>query len=372
MKIGIVVGETSGDKLAANLLKNIIKNNPKIILLGVIGPELKKLGCIEILSMNDLNTFGIIEPLFKIHKLIKFKKILLTKFINNIDIFIGIDFPGFNLIIEKILKKNGIFTFHIVSPSIWAWRSYRINNIKKAVNIIMLLYKFEKFIYNEKKIPYQFIGHPFSKKSLIRRANNIIKLRFKINIKHVIISLLPGSRNNEIKYHIDIYKKLICQYKNQENFIFITTVNNKKYYNFIKKIYNKYTNSKVILNNFDNLLVISDFIVVASGTASLESALYKKIVIIIYKLNYVIFKLLKNFIKLKHISLPNIICKQNIFNEYIQDEFNINNISNEIVKYRNKILLRKNIYNINKLFKTLNNNTQLHFEKIFNNFLLNK
>ena len=146
MKIGIIVGETSGDKLAARLLKNIIYKNNKIKLIGIIGPELKNLGCVEFLPMNELSTFGLIDPLLKIKKLINIKKKILTYFIKKIDIFIGVDFPGFNLMIENILKKHGILTLHIVSPSIWAWRSYRIKQVKHSVNIIILLYKFEKII----------------------------------------------------------------------------------------------------------------------------------------------------------------------------------------------------------------------------------
>ena len=371
MKIGIVVGEASGDKLAANLFKNIIIKNTKIVLIGVIGPELKKIGCVEILSMNVLSTFGLIEPFIKIRKLLNIKKKLLKIFIKSIDIFIGVDFPGFNLAIEKDLKKSGIFTFHVVSPSIWAWRAYRINNIKKAVNIIILLYSFEKILYEKENIPYKYFGYPFIDKiKKVKRSKNFIKLRFKINPKNMIISLLPGSRDNEIKYHTNLYKNLIYQFKSKKNIIFITVVSNEKHYIFIKKLYNDKT--RIIINNFYNILAISDFIIVASGTACLESALHKKMLIVIYKLNCVIFKILKFFIKVRHISLPNIICKQNIVNEYIQNEFNILNISNEICKKRNAIIISKNTHTINKLFQKLNNNPLFNFEKFFNNFFFNK
>jgi len=373
MNIGIIVGEVSGDKLAANLFKNIFLKNKKNKYFGIVGPELKKLGCNEIFSINDLSIFGLIEPIFKIRTLIKIKKKILNNFINKIDIFIGIDFPGFNLNIENCLKNNGIFIIHIVSPSIWAWRKHRIRHIKKSVNLMMVLFPFEIKFYKKEKIPVKYIGHPLTELINIKFNEKKIKLNLNVDLNNVIISILPGSRDNEIKYHIPLYNKIIRKYDYTKNITFLIPVSNIKQYIFIKNTYfnNNFKNKiNIIFNNFYNCLRISNIIITVSGTASLESALHKKLTIVVYKMNNLIFYILKKFVNIKYISLPNIISMQYVLPEYIQNNCNLKNIYNEISKKNNYILMIKKFYIIEKLNQSLKNKARLTLTTVINKFIL--
>ena len=165
IEIGIIVGEYSGDKLAAEFLQPVLKTNKNIKISGIIGPELEKIGCKKIFSINDLSIMGFIEPIIKLNKIISIKKNILNYFISNIKIFIGVDFPGFNLLIEKKLKSKGIMIIHLISPSNWASRKNRIFTIEKSVNLMLIIYPFEEKIYKNYNIPVKYIGHP--------AANNI-------------------------------------------------------------------------------------------------------------------------------------------------------------------------------------------------------
>jgi len=372
MKIGIIVGEQSGDRLAANLLKKLMYTHAKIKIFGIIGPELKKIGCEEIYSINELSIFGLIEPIIKIGKLIKIKKNILKLFNNKIDIFIGVDFSAFNLNIEHNLKKLGIFTIHIVSPSIWAWREYRIKNISKSVNIIMILFPFEKKIYINKKIPVKYIGHPFA--DLINSDANTYKIKKKLNIdpKLFIISLLPGSRINEIHHTMPIYMEIINKYVKKKT-IFIIPVSNIKQYDIINNLYVKIfknDNIMLLLNKFYESLKISNIIIVASGTASLEAFLHKKITIVVYKTNNLTFNILKKLIKIKYIALPNIIMGKYIVPEFIQGRFTSDCIYHELFKNNSSILLNKYRYMSEKTLNLLKKRAQIKTSNFISKFIL--
>lgn len=378
MKIGIVIGDISGDKLGRFLLKDILSKYKSINISGIVGPKLKKLGCVEIIPLDELSSFGLIEPIFKIRKIIKIKNYVLNYFINKIDIFIGIDFSGFNLNLESNLKSFGIFTIHIVSPSIWAWRHYRINKIKIAVNVMMILFPFEEKIYLKFKIPVIFLGHPFSNITKTNLDKKKIKNSLNLNKKTIIISMLPGSRFSEIKFNMPIYLNLIEKLiKDGDNLIYIipvANVNHKKIINTMLLNKNYKITVHLIVNHFYKCLKLSDLVITASGTASLESVLHENLTLVVYKLDKFSFALLKLLVKVKYISLPNILLDERTTPEFIQNNFNVEKIYTKIksrLHNTTRIDIKKNMYNFRKIKLFLHNKSQAKVCNFISNFIIN-
>ena len=207
MKIGIVVGEKSGDNLGAGLFSELKKLIPNVTVEGIIGPKLLELGGDQWASYDELSIMGIIEPLKALPRLIKLRKKLTDRWKNDPpDIFIGVDAPEFNLTLEKNLKKAGIKTIHYVSPSIWAWRKNRVKKIKKSVDKMLCILPFEPQIYEKYKIPAKYIGHPLA--DTIPYDLNKENIRYELGIKtSVLVAILPGSRINEIRQLGPIFVK---------------------------------------------------------------------------------------------------------------------------------------------------------------------
>lgn len=346
--IGMIVGEYSGDKIGAYLINSILKKKSNIKVIGILGPEIQKLGYKSSFNIEELSSIGFFKPIFNLIKFIKIKKFLLRLFIkNSIDIFIGIDFPDFNLIIENKLKKINVPVIHYVSPTIWAWRKNRIKNIKKSVNIIFLLFPFEIKFYTN-KIKAIFVGHYIVDKIPLKINNDILKKKIYFN-KKIFITILLGSRFSEIENNTNIYLKLIKKLKlYNKNYNFIFTVLRKEHSNFIKKSHNficPEIKIIILINNTFLGIRISSLIFSTSGTATLEVALYKKPLIVSYKLDTISYKLIKKLIKIPYISIPNIIKNKKIVEEFIQNKFNVKELSLYTSKFINSNKLKIEQYN---------------------------
>ncbi|MBG61767.1 MAG: lipid-A-disaccharide synthase [Woeseiaceae bacterium] len=324
MKIGIVVGEKSGDNLGAGLFEELKKLIPNATIEGVIGPKLLELGGDQWTSYDELSFMGIIEPLKALPRLIKLRKNLTDRWINDPpDVFIGVDAPEFNLTLEKNLKKAGIKTIHYVSPSIWAWRKNRVKKIKKSVDKMLCILPFEPLIYDKYKIPAKYIGHPLAE--TIPFNLNKEKIRYGLGVKTCfLVAILPGSRVDEIRQLGPIFvktAKLMRQSNNNISFIAPMASND------IKKIFNNTVNEYEMgkyfniceKNKFYESIIASDIVISASGTAVLESALLERPTIAAYKISSSSYFIMKALVKTKYFTLPNILLKKNLIPEYIQN-----------------------------------------------------
>ena len=324
MKIGIVVGEKSGDNLGAGLFSELKKLIPNVTVEGIIGPKLLELGGDQWASYDELSFMGIIEPLKALPRLIKLRKNLTDRWINDPpDVFIGVDAPEFNLTLEKNLKKAGIKTVHYVSPSIWAWRKNRVKKIKKSVDKMLCILPFEPLIYEKYKIPAKYIGHPLA--DTIPFDLNKEKTRDGLGVTtRILVAILPGSRVNEIHQLAPIFvktAKLMSQSNNNISFIApMASSDIKKIFNDIVDEYEmrKYF-SICEKNKFYESIVASDMVISASGTAVLESALLERPTIAAYKVSTSSYFVMKALVKTKYFTLPNILLKKNLIPEYIQN-----------------------------------------------------
>ncbi|WP_415321631.1 lipid-A-disaccharide synthase [Candidatus Pelagibacter sp. Uisw_092] len=328
-KIFIVTGEPSGDKLASIVISKLKINNPDIEYLCVGGTHLNSLGIKSIFKLNEITYIGftgVILNIFKIRNRINKTVDEIIKF--NPDILFSVDSPDFSLRVAERVKKinNKIKTIHYVSPQIWVWREGRVKKFKNFLDHVLLLFKFEKKYYDKENIPSTFVGHPLLEKNIKNKTD----LASLIPKDKKIISLFAGSRLSETDLLLPIlidFIKIMNKKSHNYLFIFHATEANKVLINERLKILN--------LNNTDmvsdesikaQILSHSIFAVSKSGTVSLEICNAKVPSIIIYKMNFLNFMIVKFLVKIKYVNIINIINNKEIIPELIQNECNAKEI----------------------------------------------
>jgi lipid-A-disaccharide synthase len=226
LRIGIVVGEASGDLLGAKLIEELKEKYSDIEVVGIGGKHLIENGCQSLFDMERLSVMGIFEILARLFELLSIRKKLTDYFIENPpEVFIGIDAPEFNLTLEEKLRSKGIKTVHYVSPSVWAWRGYRIKQISRAVDLMLVLFPFELAYYDKNNITARFVGHPLASQLSKTPDKNGAGEALGLPRDKTIIALMPGSRRSELKHHAAIFLEtaLLCQQRH-ENLYFVATV----------------------------------------------------------------------------------------------------------------------------------------------------
>tara|TARA_B100001769_G_scaffold273603_1_gene270135 strand:- start:42 stop:1172 length:1131 start_codon:yes stop_codon:yes gene_type:complete len=323
MRIGIVVGEKSGDELGAGLIQELKKTYPQIKFEGILGPKLIKLGGEEWASSEELSMMGIFEPLKALPRLLLLRRDIIKRWVDSPpDVFIGVDAPEFNIDLEIQLKKIGIKTLHYVSPSIWAWRKNRIKKIKKAVDRILCILPFEESIYRHHNISAKYVGHPLAE-SMPHQLKKI-DMRKKFNISaNNLIAVLPGSRKNEVLRLGSFFVKTAKLFtKNQDDIFFIAPMASGDLSIEFKKIIDKECMNEhflVIEGNSHECMIASDVVLASSGTSVLEAALLSRPAVAAYKVSSLSYFFLNILVKTKYFTLPNILLDDQIIPEYIQN-----------------------------------------------------
>ena len=338
-KIFILTGEPSGDKLASTVISKLKKNNTNIEYLCVGGIHLNSLGIKSIYDLKDITYIAFTDVLLNIFKIKKKINETVKKIIEfQPNILFSIDSPDFSLrVVEKVKKINpNIKTIHFVAPKVWAWREGRVKKMKKYLNHILLLFKFEKKFFDKVKLSNTFVGHPL----LDEEFKNNVKLDNLINVKKKYISLFAGSRESEIKVHAPILFNFIKKMNNKEKdyfFVFHSTV---KYKNYLINLLNNQNISNAEICSDEKIkneiLKKSIFAVVKSGTVSLEVCKLNIPSIIIYKMNYINYYLAKLFLKIKFANMLNIINDKEIIPELIQKDCNPNEIFKSVYYFLKK------------------------------------
>jgi lipid-A-disaccharide synthase len=360
-KIFILTGEPSGDKLASKVISKLKNNNPNIEYSCVGGTYLSSLGIKSIFDLKEITYIGFTSVLLNIFKINnKINKTVddIIKF--NPDILFSVDSPDFTLrVAEKVKKLNkNIKTIHYVAPQVWVWREGRLKKFKKFLDHVLLLFDFEKKYFDKENIPNTFVGHPL----LESESKNKVDLSYIILKDKKIISLFSGSRFSEVNLllpilisFIDLMNKKFDDYL----FVFHATEENKAL-----------INEKIKISNVQNIEVISDdnikkqilnksiFAVTKSGTVSLEVSNAKVPSIIIYKMNFLNFLLVKSLAKIKYANIINIINNKEIIPELIQNECNAEEIFNSVVYFiKNPEMMNQQINDCEKTLSQIKSKT---------------
>lgn len=336
MKYYILVGEASGDLHGANLMKELYKQDAKADIRFWGGDLMQKVGGKLVKHYKERAFMGFVEVIMNLRKIlgmISSCKQDIEQF--NPDVLILIDNSGFNLRIAKWAKQKGIKTHYYISPQVWASRASRVKSIKRDVDEMYVILPFEKEFYKKYNYDVHFVGHPLIDGIAGRKQVDEVSFRKEHNLGNKeIIALLPGSRKQEITKMLSVMLSLVNDYPNYQFVVAGAPSQTDEFYQeFLQQ-----KNVKFISNKTYDLLSISHAALVTSGTATLETALFKVPQVVCYKGSNISYQIAKRIITLKYISLVNLIMDKPVVTELIQNDFNKENLKTEL----DKILEEKN------------------------------
>ena len=347
LKIGIVVGEVSGDTLGAKLIRRFREQGIDAEFEGIGGPQMIAEGFKSDYPMDILSVMGIVEVLKDIKKLFAVRDGLVETWTNNpVDIFVGIDAPDFNLRLSKTIKQKNlpIKTVQYVSPSVWAWRQGRVHGIKASIDLVLCLFPFEKAFYQKFQVNSAFVGHPLASQLPLENPIANAKQALGLDLTQKHIALLPGSRRGEIErlapLVLDAAQLLYQKYPNYQFLIPAINDARKQQIDEILKQYPEQLRSQIhLLENTGTeskigrmVMDASDIVALASGTATLEAMLLHRPMVTFYKLNWLTYHVVKFMIKIPYYSLPNIVAGKKVIQELIQHDAIPEKLAGEIEK----------------------------------------
>ncbi|MFI9459501.1 lipid-A-disaccharide synthase [Acinetobacter sp. NPDC052428] len=347
LKIGIVVGEVSGDTLGAKLIRRFREQGIDAEFEGIGGPQMIAEGFKSYYPMDILSVMGIVEVLKDIKKLFAVRDGLVETWTKDpVDIFIGIDAPDFNLRLSKTIKQKQlpIKTVQYVSPSVWAWRQGRVHGIKASIDLVLCLFPFEKAFFKQWDVPAAFVGHPLASQLPLENPILAAKTELGLDPSQKYIALLPGSRRGEIErlgpLVLDAANILHQKYS---DYTFLIPAINDARKQQIESLLATYPESlQAQINLMENtsaeskigrqVMNASNIIALASGTATLEAMLLHRPMVTFYKLHWLTYRIAKLLVKIPYFSLPNIIAGKKVIQELIQSDATPENLASEIEK----------------------------------------
>ena len=354
-KLACVAGEPSGDLLAAPVLSalNQIPDMAGLEVYGIGGPRMQAEGMRSDWPMETLSVRGYVEAIKQLPAILKLRQELIQNFIGEgrPDVYLGIDAPDFNLGVELHLRKAGIPTLHLVSPSIWAWRAGRIKKISQAVERMLCIFPFETEIYDRAGVASTYVGHPLA--SEIPLEPNTNQAREKIiktlklpstGLDGVVIAVLPGSRSSEIELIAPVFFEtivLLAQRLQGQKLSFLIPVATPRLRSPLEELLLKTKNSHpdvqihLLDGMADEVLEASDVVLIASGTATLQAALWKKPMVISYKVPWLTAQIMKRQGYLPYVGLPNILCGEFVVPELLQDDATSEKLAQALIDWLN-------------------------------------
>lgn len=355
MKYYIIAGEASGDLHGSNLMKSLYNedHNAEIRFWG--GDLMKSVGGTLVKHYRDLSFMGFLEVALNLKTILNNIKICKKDILEfQPDVLVFIDYPGFNMRIAKWAKKLGFKTHYYISPQIWAWKENRIKDIKRDIDKMYVILPFEKDFY-ENKHDYQveFVGHPLIDAIQNRTPTNDIEFRKENNLSDKpIIAILPGSRKQEITKMLSVMLSIVADFPDYQ---FVIAGAPSQEYSFYSNFLIS-NNCHFISNKTYDLLSISYAALVTSGTATLETALFKVPEVVCYKGSWLSYQIAKRIVTLKYISLVNLIMDKEVVTELIQENFNSNTLKIELQKLLNSNHRSEILENYNALELKLGGN----------------
>jgi lipid-A-disaccharide synthase len=363
-KLACVAGEPSGDLLAAPVLSalNQIPDMSGLEVYGIGGPRMQAEGMRSDWPMETLSVRGYVEAIKQLPAILKLRKELIQNLLHEgrPDVYLGIDAPDFNLGVELQLRKAGIPTLHLVSPSIWAWRAGRIKKIAQAVERMLCIFPFETEIYDKAGVASTYVGHPLAseiplepniqqaREKLIEHLNQDLKQQTH-SLDGLVIAVLPGSRGSEIELIAPVFfetMQLLAERLHGQKLNYLIPVATPRLREPLEQLLlkAKETNPDIQIHLLDGMadevLEASDVVLIASGTATLQAALWKKPMVISYKVPWLTAQIMKRQGYLPYVGLPNILCGEFVVPELLQDDATPENLANalqEWLEHPNKV-----------------------------------
>ncbi|MFT0476412.1 lipid-A-disaccharide synthase [Pseudomonas antarctica] len=322
LRIALVAGEASGDILGAGLMRALKAQHPAVEFIGVGGPLMQAEGLVSYFPMERLSVMGLVEVLGRLRELLARRKLLIQTLIEEKpDVFIGIDAPDFTLNIELKLRQAGIKTVHYVSPSVWAWRQKRVLKIREGCDLMLTLLPFEARFYEDKGVPVRFVGHTLADTVPLQADRAAARAELGL-ADGALVALMPGSRGGEVgrlgALFFDAAERLQAL---KPGIRFVLPCASPQRRAQIEALLEGRNLPVTLLDGQSHLaLAACDAVLIASGTATLEALLYKRPMVVAYRLAPLTFWILKRMVKSPYISLPNLLAQRLLVPELLQDD----------------------------------------------------
>ena len=331
MKYYIIAGEASGDLHASNLMKALLEKDPHAEFRFWGGDLMQQVGGTLVKHDRDLSFMGFAEVLKNLKTILGNIKLCKQDLLHfQPDVLVLVDYPGFNMRIAAFAKQHQIPVHYYISPQLWAWKENRIQKIKRDVDKMYVILPFEKEFYEQKhQFPVHFVGHPLLDVIVARPAVDEAVFREKHRLTSLpIIALLPGSRKQEISKMLSVMLEMLPRFPNHQ---FVIAGAPSQDFDFYKPFTIRY-DVRFVSNDTYDLLSVSTAALVTSGTATLETALFKVPEIVCYKTSWLSYQIGKRLVNLKFISLVNLILNREVVTELVQDAFEPNRLEIELKK----------------------------------------
>ena len=324
MRVSMVVAERSGDQLAALLLGGMHQAWPDLQASGIGGPQMQALGFQSRRSCDELSVRGLVEALMRYRRITGIRQQLMDDLLQNPpDLFVGVDASDFNLTVERALKQRGIAAIQLVCPSIWAWRPERVDKIRESVRHILCLYPFEPALLAQHGIEGTFVGHPVADVIPLDPDRTTARLKLGLNPDAQVVALLPGSRSAEIRYLIEPFVQAARRMRDERpslQFVLPTHEQLRPAIEQALQANSMAAHVKVVMGQSHAVQAACDVALVASGTATLETALFKRPMVIAYKMQWLSWRMANGKRLLPWVGLPNILCNESLVPEFLQEE----------------------------------------------------
>lgn len=322
LRVALVAGEASGDILGAGLMQALKAQHPGVEFIGVGGPRMQAEGLVSDFPMERLAVMGLVEVLGRLPELLSRRRRLIASLIaRRPDVFIGIDAPDFTLGVELKLRRAGIRTVHYVSPSVWAWRQKRVLKIREACDLMLTLFPFEAQFYDAHQVPVRFVGHPLADAIPLQADRPAAREALGLPVDSPVVALLPGSRGGEVARLGALFLEAAERLRALRPGIrFVLPCASAERREQIEQLLAGRDLPLLLLDGRSHeALAACDAVLIASGTATLEALLYKRPMVVAYRVAPLTFSILRRLVKSPYISLPNLLAQRLLVPELIQD-----------------------------------------------------
>jgi lipid-A-disaccharide synthase len=328
MRVAMVAGEASGDLLASSVLaglKQRLGGADRLQAAGIGGPAMAVQGFEAWWPSEALAVRGYAEVLREYPRLRALRSRLHERLLQwRPDVFVGVDAPDFNLDLERRLRGAGIRVAHFIGPSIWAWRGGRIDKIRRSVDHMLLVFPFEKALYDDAGIPATYCGHPLADRIPMTSDAAVARERLALPVAGTVVAVLPGSRESEIHYIAPVFIETIRWLAGQRaGLCFVVPAATQRLFDRLRTLLAHArlpdgVDCRLVLGESHAAIAAADTVLVASGTATLEVALFKKPMVIAYRMAWSSYQLMRRMGYLPWIGLPNILCSETVVPEFVQ------------------------------------------------------
>jgi lipid-A-disaccharide synthase len=321
LRIGLVAGELSGDRLGAALIEAIRRRHPQVQFEGIAGPGMREAGCRALGRAEQLGVMGLVEVLGHLPGLWRLRRQMVRHFRRQPpDVFVGIDAPDFNLSLERSLKRAGIPTVHWVCPSVWAWRQYRLGKIRQSVDLMLTLLPFEARFLEQHGVRARFVGHPLADEITSDHRREAVRERLGLAAERPCVAILPGSRRAEVTRLLPRFLQAarLCRAQLPDLQLVLPVASSDLLP--LCRVAQDEPAVTLLPGQAREAMAAADVVLLASGTAALECMLLERPMVVAYRLHPLSYQLVKRLLRVPYVSLPNHLLGTLQVPEFLQDD----------------------------------------------------